>query len=114
MIPMTPVDPGSVPGDSPCGWTKAGCGGPVGYRSAAVGLTVPGDLSVIVLGDDIGARDPSISWTRLSVPGIERGAAATRLLAGLLDGSVTGSTQQSVACVLEDGSTLAAPPGSPW
>jgi LacI family transcriptional regulator len=75
------------------------------------GLRVPDDLSVIVLGDDIGARDPSVAWTRLSVPGHEMGAAATRMLAGLLDGSIEGPTQENVACVLEDGTTLVAAKG---
>jgi DNA-binding LacI/PurR family transcriptional regulator len=77
--------------------------------AGAVGLSAPADLSVIVLGDDIGARDPSRDWTRLWVPGHEMGAAATRLLTGLIEGTATGPVHQLVPCELQDGQTLVAP-----
>jgi len=73
----------------------------------AAGLRVPADLSVIVLGDDIGAAAPGTPWTRLSVPGHEMGAAATRLLVSLLDGTATGARQERIACAIHDGDTLA-------
>ena len=73
------------------------------------GLVVPDDLSVIVLGDDIGSRDRSVEWTRLSVPGHEMGVAATRLLVELLDTDDATARQLSVPCVIEGGRTLIAP-----
>jgi LacI family transcriptional regulator len=81
--------------------------------ASGAGLRTPEDLSVIVLGDDLegaAAAAPlpaaSPSWTGLSVPGHEMGAAATRLLVALLDGSSTGAVQQRIACDLHDGATL--------
>lgn len=74
------------------------------------GALVPDDLSVIVLGDDIGSREPSAEWTRLSVPGHEMGAAATRLLVEMLEDPSPAPQQLSVPCIIEDGRTLTAPP----
>lgn len=79
--------------------------------AARVGLRVPEDLSVIVLGDVIGAgaapAPASTAWTGLSVPGHEMGASATRLLVALLDGSSEGAVQERIPCELHDGATLA-------
>jgi LacI family transcriptional regulator len=77
--------------------------------AAAQGVRVPEDLSVIVLGDDIGARVPSRSWTRLTVPGHAMGAEATRLLIELLEGTTAGPVQRRVRCELAEGVTLVAP-----
>jgi DNA-binding LacI/PurR family transcriptional regulator len=77
--------------------------------AAKAGVAVPDDLSVIVLGDDIGSRGPSADWTRLSVPGHEMGAAASRLLVEMLENDSTPVQQLSVPCTIEDGRTLAGP-----
>ncbi|MEV0273878.1 LacI family DNA-binding transcriptional regulator [Hamadaea sp. NPDC050747] len=84
------------------------------------GLSIPGDLSVVVLGDSAGAPPTGTDWTGLVVPREQMGRQATRLLVQLLedpellddsgaaDDSAprVGAPHQSVECVLADGATV--------
>jgi DNA-binding LacI/PurR family transcriptional regulator len=70
-------------------------------------LSVPGDLSIVVLGDPAGARRNDVTWTGLHVPRQEMGRVAARLLVRLLDTQETSGVAESVACTIVAGSTVA-------
>jgi LacI family transcriptional regulator len=74
------------------------------------GLAVPGDLSIAVLGDSIGARRDDTQWTGLVVPREQMGRQATRLLVHLLETPETTARSESVECPLAQGATV-GPPG---
>lgn len=77
--------------------------------AGTLGLTLPGDLSVAVLGDPpftTAERD----WTRFAVPRHLMGVTAVSMLTGLLDGEETPPRQVVPAQVVE-GSTVAPPRG---
>jgi DNA-binding LacI/PurR family transcriptional regulator len=73
-------------------------------------LSVPADLSVVVLGDSTGARRDDTSWTGLVVPREEMGREATRLLARLLESAESTARSESVECPLVDGATVGPAP----
>lgn len=73
------------------------------------GLSVPDDLSIVVLGDSIGARRPGTPWTGLVVPREQMGRRATRLLVSLLETPDAPARTESVECPLTEGATLAPP-----
>lgn len=73
------------------------------------GASVPGDLSVVVLGDSTGARRDDTSWTGLVVPREDMGREATRLLIRLLESAETTARSESVECPLMDGATVGPP-----
>ncbi|MDP4503366.1 LacI family DNA-binding transcriptional regulator [Nonomuraea turcica] len=73
------------------------------------GLSVPGDLSVVVLGDSAGARGSGTPWTGLVVPREQMGRQATRLLARLLETPEETACQESVECPLTPGATVGPP-----
>jgi LacI family transcriptional regulator len=75
------------------------------------GLSVPQDLSIVVLGDTTGARRNDVSWTGLQVPRQEMGRVATHLLVRLLDTHEAAGVSESVACDILAGATVAAAPG---
>lgn len=58
----------------------------VGALADDAGLTIPGDLSVVVLNDDRGARQPSRAWSAIGIPRDAMGRQAVRMLIELLDG----------------------------
>lgn len=77
------------------------------------GVSVPGDLSMVVLGEKSKAQDRTVDFTRLSAPRTELGVVAIALLDQMLNG-VTDATkelprQQLLSCTVIDGSTLSAP-----
>jgi LacI family transcriptional regulator len=74
------------------------------------GLSVPGDLSVVVLGDSSDARGADVAWTGLVVPREEMGRAATRLLVQLLDTPETPARSVGVACTVVEGTTVGPRP----
>ncbi|WP_127791982.1 LacI family DNA-binding transcriptional regulator [Agromyces sp. LHK192] len=77
----------------------------------ADGVDVPRDLSVIVLSEP-GRGDDARDYTRLSPPRTELAAAATVLLARLLDPELEvegDELRQTLDCPVVDGSTLVAP-----
>jgi LacI family transcriptional regulator len=73
------------------------------------GLSVPDDLSIVVLGDSTGARGGDTSWTGLMVPREQMGAEATRLLVRLLEDTETTAHIQNVECPVVPGATVGAP-----
>jgi DNA-binding LacI/PurR family transcriptional regulator len=75
------------------------------------GLAVPGDLSVVVLGDRYGAPITSNdrAFTGLSVPRRELGEQAAEVLYRLLDGA-TAPVRRTLDCGYVPGSTLGAAP----
>ncbi|MEN3609054.1 LacI family DNA-binding transcriptional regulator [Plantactinospora sp. ZYX-F-223] len=79
------------------------------------GMSVPGDLSIVVLGDSTGARGDDTPWTGLVVPREQMGRQATRLLVRLLkpaeEAEATEAAQcESAECPLVPGATVAPPP----
>ncbi|GAB3562217.1 LacI family DNA-binding transcriptional regulator [Amycolatopsis endophytica] len=75
------------------------------------GLSVPGDLSVVALGDTMGARGTGTDWTRLVVPREEMGRQATRLLVRLLEADDREAVSENVECPLAPGTTVGPPAG---
>ncbi|NII42565.1 DNA-binding LacI/PurR family transcriptional regulator [Curtobacterium flaccumfaciens] len=85
---------------------------------AADGISVPDDLSVVVLGEHNRAADGPADFTRLRAPRTELGAHAVRALTGVLEArrtpaqersSATPPVQELLDCSLVPGGTLAAP-----
>ncbi|GHE79298.1 LacI family transcriptional regulator [Amycolatopsis deserti] len=77
-------------------------------RSAALrrGLSVPGDLSIAVLGDSTGASGEDVDWTGFVVPREAMGRTATRLLVRLLDDPDAPALVEGVACTVVPGATV--------
>jgi DNA-binding LacI/PurR family transcriptional regulator len=73
------------------------------------GLSIPDELSVVVLGDSIGARGHDTAWTGLVVPREEMGRRATRLLVGHLERPESTAKNDSVECPLTDGTSVGPP-----
>ena len=81
-------------------------------RANSAGLSVPEQLSMVVLGERNKPQDRSIDFTRLSAPRTELGAEAIALLDQILNGSRGGAElplQRLLECAVIDGSTLVAP-----
>ncbi|WP_162605874.1 LacI family DNA-binding transcriptional regulator [Jiangella aurantiaca] len=83
------------------------------YETArAQGVGVPGELSVVGLGDH-GDREnvlsPDPALTLLRTPSREIGAAAVRMLLRLLDAPDGGPEQEFIACELTAGRTVGRP-----
>lgn len=75
--------------------------------AAARGITVPGDLSVVTLGDPTRPTTPSeVELTGFRIPRREMGAQAVDVLMAELEGGAT-DRQRLLACDLVDGATLA-------
>jgi DNA-binding LacI/PurR family transcriptional regulator len=74
------------------------------------GLDVPGDLSVVALGDASRPVDGDDEYSGFHIPRKEMGRRAVGLLEALLSGDESDS-QQLLACELVDGSTLSKPRG---
>lgn len=74
------------------------------------GLTVPGDLSVLALGDPTRATE-TMDLTGYRIPRRAMGWQAVEVLSGLLEGS-TAPTQRLLLCEPVDGATC-APPAAP-
>lgn len=77
-----------------------------------LGLSVPGDLSVVVLGDSTGARATDSPWTGLIVPREQMGRRATRLLVRLLETPDADAASESVECLVAAGATVGPPPNA--
>jgi DNA-binding LacI/PurR family transcriptional regulator len=76
------------------------------------GVSIPSDLSMIVLGERSKPQDRAVDFTRLSAPRSELGAKAVALLDQLLGGVHADEPlelQQLLRCTVVDGRTLAAP-----
>ncbi|SDT19302.1 LacI family DNA-binding transcriptional regulator [Jiangella sp. DSM 45060] len=78
----------------------------------AQGVDVPGELSIVGLGDhgdraNVLSPDPAL--TLLRTPSREIGAGAVRMLLRLLDAPDTGPEQEFVPCELTGGQTVGTP-----
>lgn len=83
--------------------------------AAVAGVSVPDELSIVVLGEPSRAHDEDVDFTRLSPPRTELGARAVALLARILstnDQPTDDERQQMLACAVVDGSTLTRAPGA--
>nr|WP_202894102.1 LacI family DNA-binding transcriptional regulator [Kribbella italica] len=74
------------------------------------GLTVPGDLSVVALGDASRPVPSDVDYSGFHIPRKEMGRQAVGLLEAILSGE-TPDLQQLLPCELVVGSTLAPPKG---
>jgi LacI family transcriptional regulator len=72
-------------------------------------MSVPDDLSIVVLGDSTGARRTDMPWTSLVVPREQMGRRATHLLVRLLETTEPEVCREYVECPLMPGSTVAPP-----
>ncbi|NUP21419.1 MAG: LacI family DNA-binding transcriptional regulator [Streptomyces sp.] len=68
------------------------------------GLTVPGDLSIVTLGDPTRPAPTDIDFTGFRIPRAEMGRQAVEVLTELIEGS--GPVQRLLPCELVKGSTL--------
>ncbi|MGV9378825.1 LacI family DNA-binding transcriptional regulator [Nonomuraea sp. NPDC003707] len=73
------------------------------------GMSVPDDLSVVVLGDSTGAHRTDTPWTGLVVPREQMGRQATHLLVRLLEAPEPDARRENVECPLMPGATVAPP-----
>ena len=81
--------------------------------ATSAGLSVPGDLSMVVLSDALRDNDSTTDFTRLSPPRGELGSAAVHLLARILDADddvPEADLETLLDCPTIDGRTLAAAP----
>ena len=81
------------------------------HSSTALGLTIPGDLSVAVLGDPP-LVDSTRDWTRFALRRTEIAQTAVRLLLERLEEG-GGPRQVLVPCDVIDGATVGRPDGRP-
>ncbi|MFI2650054.1 LacI family DNA-binding transcriptional regulator [Micromonospora fulviviridis] len=73
------------------------------------GLSVPGDLSVLTLGDPTTPVPTEITFSGFHIPREEMGRQAVEVLAGVIDGSATGLPQRLLPCEPVEGETLGTP-----
>ncbi|MET7670700.1 LacI family DNA-binding transcriptional regulator [Micromonospora luteifusca] len=73
------------------------------------GLTVPGDLSIVTLGDPTVPVPTDITFTGFRIPREEMGRQSVEVLTGVIDGSAAGLQQRLLACELVEGITLGTP-----
>ncbi|MCK2241492.1 MULTISPECIES: LacI family DNA-binding transcriptional regulator [unclassified Crossiella] len=82
-------------------------------QATAAGLSLPGDLSLILLGDNDpsqGGGGSAVDWSMFRIPREEMGAAAVRMLVELLAGRSPDSGRHVLLpCALHEGGTVAAP-----
>ena len=82
--------------------------------ASQLGMAVPGDLSVAVLGDPPRGEPSGRGWTGFSIPRQEMGATAVSMLVDQLEaGPENGTDQLLVACPLQEGTTTARVPKRP-
>jgi DNA-binding LacI/PurR family transcriptional regulator len=77
----------------------------------ARGLGVPGDLSVVALGDASRPVEGDGEYSGFHIPRKEMGRRAVGVLEAILSGE-EGDVQQLLACELVDGNTLSEPRGN--
>jgi DNA-binding LacI/PurR family transcriptional regulator len=89
----------------------------IANHAIASGVSIPADLSMIVLGDLARPEKNAIDFTRLSPPRAELGSQAVALLDQILHGqNRTGASdhdelpmQMLLDCTIVTGSTLSTP-----
>ncbi len=73
------------------------------------GLAVPGDLSILTLGDPTVPVPTDIAFTGFRIPREEMGRQSVEVLTGVIDGSAAGVQQRLLPCELVEGDTLSTP-----
>ncbi|MGW3627013.1 LacI family DNA-binding transcriptional regulator [Streptomyces sp. NPDC000880] len=73
------------------------------------GLDVPGDLSVVTLGDPIRPVHTDIEYTGFHIPRREMGWQSVEMLAAILDDEKETARQQLLPCEPVEGRTLSEP-----
>ena len=74
------------------------------------GYRVPTDVSLCVLGGPGRNRRRSTEWTTITIPGVQLGREAMRMLVALLTQSEREPSRQILPCEIEQGATLAHVP----
>jgi DNA-binding LacI/PurR family transcriptional regulator len=81
--------------------------------AVADGVSIPDDLSIVVLGERIRPSAHALDFTRLSAARPQLGSRAIELLSQIMTGSSDSADalplQQLLECSLNDGATLGAP-----
>lgn len=77
--------------------------------ASAAGLSIPGDLSVALLGDPPSWSATPRDWTRFSIPRTEMARAAVEMLIDML-GERTVRQTRLLPCEQVEGDSVAAPP----
>ncbi|RIV40221.1 LacI family DNA-binding transcriptional regulator [Micromonospora radicis] len=72
-------------------------------------LSVPGDLSILTLGDPTAPVPTETAFTGFRIPREEMGRQAVEVLTAVIDGSAAGVQQRLLPCELVEGDTLGAP-----
>jgi len=90
---------------------EAGHAAVIGDLAVASGVSIPDDLSVIVLSDLVRPEKDAIDFTRLSPPRAELGSQAVALLNQILHGADGDALpmQMLLNCTIVPGSTLSTP-----
>lgn len=78
------------------------------YVAAEMGLSIPRDLSVVVL-DSVPSRSPAHSWSQLQIPRRELGRRALSMLIDLLDGTITNTHHELLLTPPPTLATVAVP-----
>ncbi|MGW0507122.1 LacI family DNA-binding transcriptional regulator [Micromonospora sp. NPDC003241] len=73
------------------------------------GLRVPGDLSILTLGDPTVPVPTDTAFTGFHIPREEMGRQSVEVLTAVIDGSADGVQQRLLACEFVEGDTLGAP-----
>ncbi len=71
-----------------------------------LGLSVPADISVAVLGTPMADTNVIQRWTRFRIPREDMGREAVKVLIGLLDGKLEAPVQVTLPCEIIAGETL--------
>ena len=80
--------------------------------ASARGLAIPGDLSLLSLGDPVRRSAPtSVEFTGFRIPRRQLGCEAVEVLTALIEDTPTG-TQRLLDCELVRGATLGPPPAN--
>jgi DNA-binding LacI/PurR family transcriptional regulator len=85
--------------------------GAVEQAASEAGFSIPGDLSVALLGDPPFSRASPRDWTRFSLPRTYMGRESVRLLLDLLDATDDQPRQLFVPCEQIEGETVATARG---
>jgi DNA-binding LacI/PurR family transcriptional regulator len=80
----------------------------VAHDLDARGLRIPADISVAVLGDPLNSARTSRLWSGYRLPRREMGHRAVEIAVALLDGPQDAERKAVMACIPDDGETVAA------
>lgn len=83
------------------------------HAATEAGIEIPGDLSVVLLGDPPLVHATERDWTRFAIPREQMGREAVRLLLELLDDEAGAKRQLYLDCIPVPGDSVAAPRREP-